>query len=112
MNVKVKRALKNIVIGILITLVIVGVAFMVTWTTDNSGLSLKEERLVEIFAYDYIRIDGISYPTKDITELSFGYDCQYGYMELNDNMVIVRFSTNEYALYNEGCDYCGISGSS
>lgn len=107
-----KRALKNIVIGILITLVIVGVAFMVTWTTDNSGLTLKEQRLVEIFKYDYIRIDGISYPTKDITKLEFGYDCQYGYMELNDNTVVVRFSANEYALYNEGCDYCGISGSS
>lgn len=107
-----KRVLKNIVIGILITLVIAGVTFLVTWTTENSGLSLKEERLVEIFKYDYIRIDGISYPTKDITELNFGYDCQYGYMEMNDNMVVVRFSANEYALYNEGCDYCGISGSS
>lgn len=99
-----KRVLKSIIIGFLITLVIVGVAFMVTWTTDNAGLTLKEERLVEIFAYDYIRIDGISYPTKDITKLNFSYDCQYGYMELNDNMVVVRFSANEYALYNEGCD--------
>ena len=107
-----KRLWKNIVIGIIITLIIVGAAFMITWTSENSGLTLEEERLIEIFAYDYIRIDGISYPTKDITKINFSYDCQSAYMELNDNTVVVRFSVNEYALYNEGCDYCGISGSS
>lgn len=92
-----------VIIGPLAILFVIGVAVIVVWSSDNSAVAREEKLFIDIFEHDYIRIDGISYPTKDISRLQFSYDVQYGYMELNDQQVIVRFNTGEFVLYDEGC---------
>lgn len=84
-----------------ILLIIAGMSALVVWCT-NSSTSIEDELMTDIFAHDYIRIDGVDYPTKDISRIQFGYGTSYGYMTLNDEQVIVRFNCGEFVLYNEG----------
>lgn len=102
MNRNLKKFLKKIAPLILAILIIAGVSALVVWTCENNSTSIEDELMTDIFAHDYIRIDGIDYPTKDISRIQFGYDGSYGYMTLNDEQVIVRFNCGEFVLYNEG----------
>lgn len=97
-----KKFLKKIIPLVLAILIIAGVSVIVVWTCSNSSTSIKDELMTDIFAYDYIRIDGIDYPTKDINRIQIGYGASYGYMTLNDEQVVVRFNCGEFVLYNEG----------
>ena len=97
-----KKFLKKMIPLILAILIIAGVSALVVWTCENNSTSIEDELMTDIFAHDYIRIDGIDYPTKDISRIQFGYDASYGYMTLNDEQVIVRFNCGEFVLYNEG----------
>lgn len=97
-----KKFLKKIIPLVLAILIITGVTVIVVWTCENSSESREDGLMTDIFAHDYIRIDGIDYPTKDINRIQFGYDGSYGYMTLNDEQVIVRFNCGEFVLYNEG----------
>lgn len=94
--------MKKIILMILAILIIVGLSAIVVWTCANISASIEDELMTDIFAHDYIRIDGVDYPTKDINRIQFGYDASYGYMTLNDERVIVRFNCGEFTLYNEG----------
>jgi len=91
----------KITMGIFLILVIVGLVVCVLYTKNNS-VSSRDNQITEILAYDYIRIDGITYPTKDISRIDFAYAAQYATMWLNDDKVVVHFNTGEFVLYNEG----------
>lgn len=66
---------------------------------ENHHLTPKESALItEIFAYDYIVIDGIEYATNDICEIN--PDWPYVTMTVNDKQTIVRFNAHEFTLHN------------
>lgn len=96
------ETIDKITLAIFLVLVTVGLAVCVLWTKNNSYSSKVNPLTTEILAYDYIRIDGIAYPTKDISRIDFAYSAQYATMWLNDDKVVVRFNTGEFILYNEG----------
>ena len=96
------ETIDKITMGIFLILVIAGLAVCVLWTKNNSVSSKDNQLIIEILAYDYIRIDGIAYPTKDISRIDIPYAAQYATMWLNDDKVVVHFNTGEFVLYNEG----------
>lgn len=91
----------SLTISIICILAILGLTGLY-WYSDKHGnhtLTPKENALItEIFAYDYIVIDGIEYATKDICEID--PDWPYMTMTLDDKQVVVRFNTHEFTLHN------------
>lgn len=73
-------------------------------TKNEPKLTTEEALLVEIFEYDYIVIDGVSYPTKDISEIDTK-DYPYLTMKLNDFQYAVKFNAHDFTLRKEGCSY-------
>ena len=97
-----------IIIGIILMLGLCG--WFMDWTKDDEPkqsepkLTTEEALLVEIFEYDYIVIDGVSYPTKDISEIDTK-DYPYLTMKLNDFQYAVKFNAHDFTLRKEGCSY-------
>lgn len=91
----------RLIISIICILAILGLTGY-CWYADkheNHKLAPKESALItEIFAYDYIVIDGIEYATKDICEIN--PDWPYVTMTVNDKQTIVRFNAHEFMLHN------------
>lgn len=96
------ETIDKITMGVFLILVLVGLVLCVLYTKNNSVSSKYNQLIIEILAYDYIRIDGIAYPTKDISRIDCAYNAQYATMWLNDDKVVVHFNTGEFVLYNEG----------
>lgn len=97
-----------LVIGVVLLLCVSG--WFVDWKKDDKPkqsepkLTTEEALLVEIFEYDYIVIDGVSYPTKDISEVDTK-DYPYLTMKLNDFQYAVKFNAYDFILRNEGVTY-------
>jgi len=70
----------------------------------ESKLTTEEALLVEICEYDYIVINGVSYPTKDISEIDTK-DYPNLTMKLNDFQYVVKFDAHNFILRNEGVSY-------
>lgn len=73
-------------------------------TKNEPKLTTEESLLVEIFEYDYIVINGVSYPTKDISEIDTK-DYPNLTMKLNDFQYVVKFDAHNFILRNEGVSY-------
>lgn len=71
---------------------------------SESKLTTEEALLVEICEYDYIVINDVSYPTKDISEIDTK-DYPNLTMKLNDFQYVVKFDAHHFILRNEGCSY-------